>query len=508
MTKTEDRRVSSEIVSIDPSSLVSYAYSKNEIRLHKIDKSDKNAFFISYIQTRDVISSTIDISRNIPDSDLKDAIEIKVYDELALDSSVEYAITYLETDSKDSKNSSYNVFVIDLGVVKSKLVPIKEKTYYLDYVTTAPFLVKSLYRKNFIEPEGTHCFVYFQKTDAFLAIYKGGEYIYSKSLHYSLKEINEKFCELIGERIDEEDFYKILTNEGLKASNSVYQQNLMQLFGEIFLYINDVLVFAKRSYNIDFVDRIYLGSEIGPFSGIEEYGKSYLGLESYEFNFSIAINSKEWYIDQIHILMMLSAQVYMENPDDNLNFSIYKRPPPLNKRPVGKLLSVLAASAFIGLAYPAYQMGHNAFLNVVLSNTSDEYNKIFKKTTEIRQKLAILKTEKDKVDALLASEVSKFEFRKKLLTEIYNKKISYPMKAVILLEIFKLSNKSESKVESIEFKKNKLDFFVRNRSEKKVTEFIQDLAMLKKYKINTEKITKDETIKFYTSKISIGLNDD
>ena len=316
MTKPEDKRYSSEIVSIDPLSLVSYAYSKNEIKLHKLDKSNKNSFFISYIQTRDVISSTIDISRNIPDSDLKDAIEIKVYDELALDSSIEYAITYLETDSKDSKNRSYNVFIIDLGLVTSKLSPIKDKTHYIDYVTTAPFLVKALYRKNFLEPEGTHCFVYFQKTDAFLAIYKGGEYVYSKSLHYSLKEINEKFCELIGERVDEEDFYKILTNEGLKSSNSVYQQNLMQLFGEIFLYINDVLVFSKRSYNIDVIDRIYIGSEIGTFSGIAEYGKSYLGLESYEFNFSIAINSKEWYIDQLHILMMLNAQMYMENPDD------------------------------------------------------------------------------------------------------------------------------------------------------------------------------------------------
>ena len=35
MTKPEDKRYSSEIVSIDPLSLVSYAYSKNEIKLHK-----------------------------------------------------------------------------------------------------------------------------------------------------------------------------------------------------------------------------------------------------------------------------------------------------------------------------------------------------------------------------------------------------------------------------------------------------------------------------------------
>lgn len=508
MTKPEDKRYSSEIVSIDPLSLVSYAYSKNEIKLHKLEKSNKNSFFISYIQTRDVISSTIDISRNIPDSDLKDAIEIKVYDELALDSSIEYAITYLETDSKDSKNRSYNVFIIDLGIVTTKLAPIKDKTHYIDYVTTAPFLIKSLYRKNFLEPEGTHCFVYFQKTDAFLAIYKGGEYVYSKSLHYSLQEINEKFCELIGERVDEEDFYKILTNEGLKSSNSVYQQNLMQLFGEIFLYINDVLVFSKRSYNIDVIDRIYIGSEIGTFSGIAEYGKSYLGLESYEFNFSIAINSKEWYIDQLHILMMLNAQMYMENSDDSLNFSIYKRPPPFKQRAVGKLAGVLAASILVGLAYPTYQVGHDSYLSFVLRGTTAEYNETYKKTSDIRQQLALLKVEKEKVDSLVSNEIGKFEFRKKLLTEIYNKKISYPMKSRILVEIFKISNTNECKVESVEFKKNQLNFFIRNKSEKKITEFIKDLTALKKYKINTDKIMKDDTLRLYTSKISIGLNDE
>ncbi len=508
MSMTEDRRYSSEIVSIDPLSLTSYAYAKNEIKLNKLEKSDKNAFFISYLQTRDIISAAIDISRNIPDSDLKDAIEIKVYDELALDSSIEYVISYLETDAKDAKNRSFNVFVIDANLMQSKLLPIKEKTRYIDYVTAAPFLIKALYRKNFLEPEGTHCFVYFQKSDAFLSIYKGGEYVYSKSLHYSLKEINEKFCELVGERIDEEDFYKLLTNEGLRATNNQYQQSLMQLFGEIFLYISDVLVFTKRSYNIDYIDKLYLGSEIGTFSGIEEYGKSYLGLESFEFNFSIAINSKEWYIDQIHILMMLSAQLYIENPDDNLNFSIYKRPPPLRHRPAGKLLGILAASIIIGLAYPAYQFAYHSFLSLKAVKETSDYNELFKRTSNIRQQLATLKAEKDKVDTLVKNETTKFEFRKKLLSEIYHKKISYPMKAAILLEVFQLSNKNDCKVEAVDFKKNQLDIFVRNRSEKKVTEFIQDLTELKKYKINTDKILYDDTIRLYMSKISIGLHDE
>ena len=506
MAMTGDKRYNSEIISIDSNSLVSYVYAKNEIKLNKLEKSNKDAFFISYLQTRDVINTVIDVSRNIPDSDLKDAIEIKVYDELALDSSIAYTMSYLETDSKDIKNRSFNVFLIDSSIIASKFDPIREKTRYIDYITPTPFLLKSLYHKNFIDADGTHCFVYFQKSDAFLAIYKNGEYLYSKSLHYSLKEINEKFCELLGERVDEDDFYKLLTNEGLRTSNGHFQQSLMQLFGEIFLYISDVLVFTKRTYNIDIIDKIYLGSEVGPLSGIEEYSKSYLGLESFELNFSIAINSKEWYIDQVHILMMLAAQCYMENPDDTLNFSIYQRPPALKDRPAGKLLGIVAASILIGFAYPAYQFAYHSILSLKAAKQTSEYTTLFQKTSVIREELGRLKTEKEKVDALVQGETSKFEFRKKLLNEIYSKKISYPMKALILVEIFKLSNQNECKVESIEFKNNTFDFYIRNNSEKKITEFIKDLTALKKYHINTEKISQNDELRVYTSKISIGLS--
>lgn len=508
MTTSEGQRQISDIISIDPLSLHSYSYSKNEIKLNKLEKSSKNAFFISYIQTRDLIHSTIDISRNIPENDLKDAIEIKVYDELALDSSIEYAIHYTETESKDSKMRAYNVFVVDTTLLDTKLSTLRSKIKYIDFLSTPPFLVKSLYQKNLIEPEGTHCFIYFQRTDAFLAIYKNGEYLYSKSLHYSLKEISEKFCELLGERVDEEEFYKLLVNEGLRTTKAHYQQHLMKLFGEIFLYVNDVLVFAKRSYGIDMIHKTYIGSEIGVFSGIKEYGQSYLGLESHAFNFSIAINSKEWYIDQLHILMMLSAQVHWENPFEGINFSPYKRPPPFNQRASGKLVSVVGLGILFGLAFPLYQIGYDTYLNILLSQNNDQYNELIRKTSHIRQTLAALKVEKEKVDALVDAETTKFEFRKKLLNEIYNKKISYPMKAQMLSEIFELSNQSFSKISSVHFKQNNFDFLVHNKDEKRITEFISGLTKLEKYKINTDKISKDEIGHSYTSKISVGLKNE
>jgi len=505
MAKKEVKQNFSEIVSIDPISLQAYKYVKNEIQPFDIAKSSKNSFFISYIQSKDVISATVEISRNIPESDLRDAIEIKVYDELGLDSAVEYTITYLEIETNDTKNKMFNVFVIDASLINSQLSAIKKKTHYIDYVTTAPFLISSLYKKSLLEDDGTDCFVYFQKNDAFLAIYRGGEYVYSKSLHYSLIELTEKFCELIGERIDEEDFYKLLTTEGLKSTNLSYQSFLMQLFGELFLYINDVIVFAKRSYDIDNINRIYIGSEVGMFVGVDEYAKSYLGLESYEFNFSIAINSKEWYIDQIHILMILASQVYFEDKDNSLNFSLFQRPPPFRNRPVGKLIGVVAASVILSAAYPAYQYGLSQFLQIKVTQATDEYRIKHKEANAIRNKIANLKKEKTKIIALMKRESTKLEFRKKLLTEIHKKKTEYAMKALTLVKLIKISNKYKSKIDVVDYQDDNMKLSIQNKSDKKITEFIEELTKLQKYKITTDKIEKDEKNNLYLSQITVGL---
>ena len=326
---------------------------------------------------------------------------------------------------------------------------------------------------------------------------------------FRYKELLEKhadyFCELIGERIDEEEFYKLLTTEGLKSTNISYQSFLMQLFGELFLYINDVIVFAKRSYHIDNIDKIYIGSEVGMFIGVDEYAKSYLGLESYEFNFSIAINSKEWYIDQIHILMALTSQVYFENKDDKLNFSIYKRPPPFKERPVGKLIGIVAASIILSTAYPAYQYGHAQFLQVQVNKATNEYKIANSEANIIRAKIAKLKKDKTKVTALVKKESDKLNFRRKLLSEIHKKKTEYSMKSLILVELIDISNSYKSKISVINYSENQISLSIQNRSEKKITEFIEELTKLKKYKITTDKIEKDAKNDLYLSQIVVGL---
>lgn len=82
------------------------------------------------------------------------------------------------------------------------------------------------------------------------------------------------------------------------------------------------------------------------------------------------------------------------------------------------------------------------------------------------------------------------------------------MKAAILTELFQLSNQNLCKIESIELKSNHIYLHIRNDNEKNITEFIKSLTRTKKYKIDTDKITYDDKIKQYISRITIGLYHD
>ena len=501
-----EKKHKSSVVTIDPYKEIAYNFQKNELKLTKLDKFKNQNFYISYIYTKDIISASIEISNNIPEEDLKDVIEIKAYEELGLDSATEYKIIFFERAAEDTKERLFNVFALNANLLENDFKNIVKKIKYIDYITPAPFLIKALYDKEILKKESIDCFIYFQENDAFLTIYKDGEYIYSKSLQYSLNTMNEKFCEYIGERVDEKDFYNLIVNEGLKSSNFTYQQALMKLYGEIFLYINDVLNFAKRAYEIDEIDKIYIGSEVGVFSGIDEYSKNYLNLDSLEFKFNIPIRSSS-YIDQLHYLMTLTALSYQEHPDDTLNISIFKRPPSFYHRASGKLLMVALGSFILSMIYPLGELGYDMKLKYDLAKLNKQYAKVYAKTSQLRKELQILNQKKEKINSIYQEEKNKLVFREKLLNEIYKKKVSYPMKAVTLTDLFKSVTAHNTKVVKVDNNQTQMILTVYSKHDKKITELIKSLAAESKYDISTEEIKRDENKSIYISDIKVKLNE-
>jgi hypothetical protein len=498
------KSTANKITTVDPYTLSSYSYANNVINKSSVTKFDEKSFYNSYIQTKDVISDLIDIDNEISEEDLKDAIEIKAYDELGLDESREYSIFYFESNKTDSDFRVFNVIAIDkerLDEIFGELNSIK----YIDHITVAPFLMKSLYTKGMLSSDGTDCFVYFHKDDAFVAIYQGGEYLFSKSIRYSLNNISDTFSKQLGTRVDREDFYNILTKSGFQNTNSAYQQQLMKIFGEVFVYINDIILYAKRAYSLDKLDQIYLGTDIGNIYGIEEFGFNYINLPIKNLEFIISKNKSD--IDPLHTLLIINAKDYKENLDESLNLSVFKRPPPFSQRPSGKLVKATAAALMLSLLYPGYQFVYNNFVLKKEIRELDNKNIVLvARVDTMKNSLKEISNKRDNIVEQLTKKSADLEFRTKLLKEIYKKKVSYPMKAKTLVDLFEKINHHNSKVISVENNSSKLIITVQSDQDKHITELMKEISQEKKYSVSTDLIIKDENISSYKSAIEVGLN--
>jgi len=350
---TSSQHTFSSVLSVNPYKDTYYNSVSSFISETSSPEFSKDQFVISYLNTKHFINAQIAISKNIPDEDIYDAINSKAYDELALDQAVEYQIQYIESFSNlDEENRYFHVFIVDpLEISDTFREPI-EKVKYIDVIIPTPLLLKSLYSKEIIDSSGVHCFIYFQENDAFVTIYKDKEFVYTKSIKYSFLDMHERFCELYGERIEFSSFLDFFSNELLKETTSDYKEYFIKLYKELFANINDILTYAKRAFDIDKFEHIYIGSQIQTLTKLDEMLEVELHIKSSEFDFDYGFESEnDSYIDQLHALMNIYTTVSHDERYE-CNFTVYRRPPAFIKRASGKLIILTAASFALAFAYP------------------------------------------------------------------------------------------------------------------------------------------------------------
>jgi uncharacterized membrane protein YciS (DUF1049 family) len=473
------------IITINPYINSYYEYKNQELK--KIDKltyNDKN-FTIAYATNKDLIIASLDIGFDADLEEIEDTIYMKAYEELGLDEEKEYTIHHHKTNS-DENSTLYTVFISEPDNLGLKLLPLVEEIKYIDLVIPAPLLYRTLYSNNVLENRDAHCYIYFTMKDAFVTVYKDGEFIYSKSIEFSLEQIYDKYCALIGEKIDKEEFYEVLESEGLKTTNSVYQQNLMKLFGEVFLQINDIIIYTKRAYNIPNISKLFLGSVKSPIIGLGDYGYNYLGIPTFNLDFNFDIKNDEWYVDQLQYLMVKSGLDYLEGSKGIINISSYPRPPVFTKRSSGQfILSILGASLLaigvpLGYLVPSYM---NEAYNLKLNKDNQRLTHEVKKYKKIlSDKQAIIKSETKKLKSLEAI----FEGKAKTLTSIHKKKVNYNFKSGFLYTFAKDLKKYSVHVEKILSHEDTFTLYLVSSDEKFITKYIKFVS--KEYSLNIKKI--------------------
>jgi hypothetical protein len=471
----------------------------------------KEQFTISYLNTKEFINAQIEISKNIPDEDLYDAINSKAYDELALDQAVEYQIQYIETfNNLDEENRHFHVFIVDPLEVTHTFTPIIEKIKYIDIIIPVPLLLKSLYAKEIIDSSGVHCFVYFQENDAFVTIYGNKEFIYTKSIKYSLVDMHERFCELYGERIDYSEFFNFYKEASLKTTSSEYKKYFIRLYKELASNVNDILTYAKRAFEIDKFEHVYVGSQIDTLTKLDEIFEVELNIKSSEFDFDYGYESTENYVDQLHTLM----HTYLTVPESERyesNFSIYHRPPAFVKRQSGKIILITLASIILAFAYPVTYWVLDYTQSLREEMLKQEYQELHNTKLTRESTLKSKQLDKEKAIALLDAEKEEYNNKKSTLIKIHDVKVNYPMKAKLLAQLTQDLNRFNVKMESLSYNENNNSkIFTLNlvsSKDRKITQLVHYLTKTHErvFQFTLEEISYDEEAHLYFSQLKVRV---
>ena len=503
----------SSTISANPYNNTYYNGTTTQIKVADKPHYQKDQYAISYLKTQDFITTQISVSKNIPEDDVADAIENKVYDELGLDMAIEYQIEFIPAaDSADESNKNYHVFVVDPLDIDEAFADCTGEIKYIDEITPAPLLLRTLYQKEIIEENGTHCFIYFQGDDAFLTLYDDKEFLYTKSLKYSFSQMHDRYCELLGEQIELSAFIRLLSEEGLRSGESESQQYLIKLFGEVFLHINDVITYSKRAFELEKIDKIYIGSEVGAIAGMDEYAQTYLGLDSSDFDFNYGFETEEWYIDQMHLLMQLTAQLEAEDKFE-CNFTRFHRPPEFIKRASGQLILAAAASTIVALIYPGIYWSLDGIESIKKATLTSEYNEVHIQRQDRQSRLNHHTSEMKKVKKLVDDEIKALDEKKSVLTQIHDIKVNYPMKAKRISELTKDLNKYQVKIGAVNYtedaktKEKTFTLHLLSSKDKRITNLIEWYTKTRssQYKFTIEKIEFNEKKKIYSSELKVVL---
>jgi hypothetical protein len=499
------------VISINPYKETYYTGVSSFLSETTSPEFSKDQFAISYLNTNSFITSQVLISKNIPEEDLFDAINSKIYDDLGLDQAIEYKVQFIESfDNLDEDNRYFHVFIVDPLVITETFAPIVDKIKYVDTIMPAPLLIKSLYTKEILDGNGTHCFVYFQENDAFVTIYNNQNFTYTKSIKYSFIEMHERFCELYGERIDYYDFIDFFATQSLKDTQSDYKEYLIKLYKEIFATVNDILTFARRAFDIDKFEKVYIGSQIDTVTKLDEMLEVELNVKTANFEFDYGFEHNDQYVDQLQSLMHL----YTTLRDDEkyiCNFSPFHRPPKFIKRPSGKFILLIAASFALAFAYPITYWVLTYAQELQKDLLQKQYDDLHVVRTTREATLKNKQADKVKATKLLAQEKTEYIDKKNTLIKIHEVKVNYPMKAKLLVLLTKDLNKFGVKVDKIIYsEEEKHKVFKLNlvaSKDRKMTKLVEYLTKEyeRKFNFSLDTILFDAEKKLYFTELKVEI---
>ncbi len=443
-------------------------------------KNPKKLFIGSRLLYQDIILHSIKASVNEFKHNLDTFVEMKIYEDIGLDLNKNYKIGYILKDTQEENIKIIDAYAIEEDEIKKKFSSILEKSKHIDFLAI-PFLsYKALYENNILEKEND-IFINIYENESFVAFYKKGEYISSKSLP-TLNDIL-KDLKKVDSSLNIESLKEILFKKGLKKSYYLpieypIFEALFKIFSSIFTKISNIAIHNRNIYGFNRVDRIFFSIKDKTIKGIEEM----LNLFS---NNEIALYRHAFFKDMKNFSQLdLACALYIydkaKNKDAKDNLTIFSKKHSILKSESGKFIAFLAASIIILFSFPIYKVYQIINLQKekkILSAKNEEIqNKSFfvkNRIENLQKKLNFIKKEvkikEDKIAQIerivqnIATHIPKREYVK-MIAEIDALLEKYR------LQIEKIEQKGEReltiKIVSKENKRDTIAKFIKDVNEK------------------------------------------
>ena len=152
------------VISVDPYKREYFKGTASHLEKNLHPTYLKDQYVVSYLGAKSFISSLISVSKNIPEDDLPDIIENKVYEDLALDMAISYKISYIEAyNNIDEANRFFHVFIVDPLTLDEDFQDTVSDIKYIDQIIPVALLFKTLYSRELLDSHEVHCFIYLQR---------------------------------------------------------------------------------------------------------------------------------------------------------------------------------------------------------------------------------------------------------------------------------------------------------------------------------------------------------
>ncbi|GAX87077.1 conserved hypothetical protein [Lebetimonas natsushimae] len=467
-----------------------YMYEYVDGRIVKKDLKKEKGIYTSIIYFKDIFNHTFKLPADLDEEELIIKAEETVFNEATLDLTKEYKINY-----KFQKYDDYylvDAFIVEVDKLKNEFSEILKTFKYIDFISAAPFVFEEYYNITNLPPKND-VFVYFTPKDAFIVGFKNKEFVFVKSL--------DKFSLLsIQTQLSEKELIKILEEKGLNKSlyeNEELYNQINNFFSQFFMKVNNLLNYSKNFYHFDEINRIFFYSDIN-INNLTETYENFWKLSGIEF--------KKFEIDSEYDPFEYCATVYNAKNylNDEVNFSVFLRPPKFYKTESGKFIifSVFILFLILGDAVYKYYIINNQ--DEKISKLQYFYNKKIKeiKLTKLYIKKYASKIKNEKETVLnIEKQIDDIADKINYLYYIKTKEPVYNRFA----DIINFINKRRLKIIKFEKDENSYNILLKsyNDNSQLIAEFMKYLITLGYKDVSSKKIINNNNnyitqIRFYS----------